>query len=84
MEPISADVKKYLAYFINPTDSALSHLAVYPHLNTSAPSRSNFEIALTEIKWLLKLKKKEQYIAKCDEFIKTATKLYGEYHPVFS
>jgi tetratricopeptide (TPR) repeat protein len=43
-----------------------------------------FNTRMVEIKWLLRLKEKEQYVQKCTEFITLATKFYGEFHPIFS
>lgn len=39
---------------------------------------------MAEIKWYLKYKDRQNYIAKCDEFITNATKYYGDFHPIFS
>jgi tetratricopeptide (TPR) repeat protein len=36
------------------------------------------------IKWALKQSEREEYIRLCDAYIRTATKHFGEYHPVFS
>lgn len=84
LNPIIKNVKKYLAYFINPTKPILSHLQIYTNLANSLPSRTSFDLGLIEVKWLLKLKAKEKYIQCCDEFIQKATKFYGEFHPIFS
>lgn len=37
-----------------------------------------------EIKWYLKYKDRENYVQKCDQFIRAATKYFGEFHPIFS
>lgn len=84
LNPIAPDVKKYLAYFVNPAKPSLPHLHIYTPSAASEPSRITFDIGLIEVKWLLKLKIKEKYIKSCDELIQKATKFYGEYHPIFS
>jgi tetratricopeptide (TPR) repeat protein len=48
------------------------------------PSRAGFEVMLVEVKWWLKLRRRDQYIRACNEFIRQASRLYGEFHPVFS
>ena len=55
LEPIKEDIQKYLAFFVNPESVEFSHLQIFGAILQVAPSRNTFEIALTQIKWLLKL-----------------------------
>jgi hypothetical protein len=50
----------------------------------SGPSRGLFDLLLMEIKWQLKTNSRDGYIKSCDQFIRTASKFFGEFHPVFS
>ena len=61
-------INKYLSFFISPEkalENEFIHLKIYD-VEGLLPSKIGLDILLIEIKWYLKLQKKDQYIRSCN------------------